>query len=74
MMDNIDERSLKLLARFAVEILAATAEHRPAPAAELRNWPRWFAEMSGVDLDNPRFADGRHLKGKKAADQERPIG
>ena len=59
----LDDRSLKVLAQFTSELLAA---ERRAPAI---SWPRWFAEMSGVDLANPAFADGRHLK-KRAADHE----
>ena len=64
MQQQIDERSLKVLAQFTSELLAATERRAPT-----FSWPRWFAEMSGVSLDNPAFADGRHLK-KGASDHE----
>jgi hypothetical protein len=35
---------------------------RRAQPPEPFSWPKWFAEMNGLDLDNPPFADGRHLK------------
>jgi hypothetical protein len=29
---------------------------------ETLSWPEWFAAVHGVDLNNPPYADGRHLK------------
>lgn len=72
-MTEIDQQSLKLLARFMVEVMAAS--ERQAPPAVPYSWPRWFAEAHGIDLANPPFADGRHLRKKVAADQDtHPIG
>jgi hypothetical protein len=71
-MTEIDERSLKILARFAVEVMAAS--ERRAPPAAPHNWLRWFAEANGIDLENPPFMDGRHLKKKAAGHDTRPIG
>jgi hypothetical protein len=64
-MQGLDNRELGILAEFAVALLEA--KERRARPVEPFNWPRWFAEMNGLDLDNPPFADGRHLR--RAAQQ-----
>ena len=59
---QLDDRSLRLIAQFTVALLAAL-EERGQPA-EPFSWPKWLAAANGIDLDNPPFADGRHLQRK----------
>jgi hypothetical protein len=60
MREQLDDRSLKVIAQFTVELLAAM--ERRGQSAEPFSWSKWLAEMNGLDLDNPPFADGRHLR------------
>jgi hypothetical protein len=71
----IDDLVTRLRRRNAVPRLRSPAELKerdiPCPfyaarfAIAAAVWPRWFAEASGVDLENPAFADGRHLRRKE---------
>jgi hypothetical protein len=54
------DTDIKLIAVFTAELFAAMERHRQE--RETLSWPEWFAAVHGVDLDNPPFADGRHLK------------
>jgi hypothetical protein len=57
---QLDDRSLKLIAQFTAELLAAVEER--GRSAEPFSWPEWLAAINGIDLNNPAFADGRHLR------------
>jgi hypothetical protein len=59
-MQELTNRELGIIAEFTVALIAAM-ERRTQASAPF-SWPDWFAEMNGIDLDNPPFADGRHLR------------
>ena len=61
MSAQMDEHSLKLIAQFTVELLAAM-ERRGGQSADPLAWPKWLAAINEIDLENPPFADGRHLR------------
>jgi hypothetical protein len=59
-MEERADTDIKLIAAFTAELLAAMERHRQE--RETLSWPEWFAAVHGVDLNNPPYADGRHLK------------
>jgi hypothetical protein len=65
-MQELNNRELGIIAEFTAALIAAM-ERRAQPSAPF-SWPALFAEMNGIDLDNPPFADGRHLRRGSAED------
>jgi hypothetical protein len=68
-MEQRADIDIKLIAVFTAELLAM---ERHRQERETLSWPEWFAAVHGVDLNNPPYADGRHLKPGGKARHGRP--
>ena len=53
---------IKTIAEFTAALIVALEQREHIK--QQMSWPEWFAAVHGIDLDNPPFADGRHLKAK----------
>jgi hypothetical protein len=62
---QLQTEQLKILAAFIAELLAAMKQRSPRPQS--LSWLERRATECGLDLSNPPFADGRHLKQKHIA-------
>ena len=54
------DSEFKVIAAFCAELISAI-ESRSARGQELTPWERFIRDHN-IDLDNPPYADGRHLK------------
>jgi hypothetical protein len=59
-MQQLDERSLRMIADFTVELLVSL-ERRSHPSTPPLPWTERLARAHGLNIDDPPYAaDGRH--------------